>query len=674
MKFNRSPLAVSILALLPAFTFLKAATPVWDTNAGAGIQAGSGTWDFNNTGNWTLDEGVTRGNWTHNTDRAAFQLQGTAGTVTVSAANGAVGAEGLLFSGTTGNASNVWTLTGDSLRVGAAGISNRIQDGLLLITAPVTLAGSQTWSSTRVTASNATAGFRVNGDISSLSGTTNLTLDGRGIANPAVTGGNWVTFSLGGANSFTGTVTVTGGAQLRLDYTGDSATKLDGESALILAGGAISPNGGSGVAERVVSTVIASGANIVFAGPNGGGGSSNSIDLGTLVHQTGATFEVTNAVSSIAFGSATMTNGIIGGWATIGATRWAGVNAANQSIVSVTGTNRASSSSWGATENVVVGFAASESGIGSKTINTLRIAEANTSIGFASDATLTVAAGGIMSNANGESISGGSITTGLASGELFIHTPATLTVSSAIVDNGSTATSLVKAGSSSLTLTGASTYTGTTYVNAGSLIIGSGGSIASSVLVHGGATFDVTANGFTVGSGKSLSGGGTVLGNLIVAAGGSLAPSFSFIGDQAEPQTVTGTLKLANNLTLQDGSSISLGLGRDSDLISLTGTDGILTGSDSEGGITLNLWNSGGAETQTYTLIQWQEGTTLAGLDLADFTIITQGGLGGTLQFGANSLDYVVTVVPEPSTMALAVAALGTLAMVANHRRRCARR
>lgn|GEM_PF-3263397 len=670
MKFNRSPLAISLLALVPALSALNAATPVWDSNANPGIQAGSGTWDFDSTENWTLDGGATRVNWTRNSDPAAFQLQGNTGTVTVSDANGPVGAAGLHFSGLTGSGSGVWTVTGSSIRVGAGGLTNRISDGLLLISAPLELADSQTWSSTRLTASNSTAGVRIDGAVSSVSGLTHLTFDGRSLANPAISGGDWVTFSLGGANSFTGTTTVTGGAQLRLAYTSSTAPKLDENSALILAGGALTLNGGTGVEETVASTVIATGSNLIFAGPNGGGGSANRINLGTLVHRTGGTLEVTNAVSGIAVTDTALTNGIIGGWATIGGTRWASVNESNQTIVSTTGTTPASSAAWEATYNVVVNFARSESGITSKTINSLRLSDANTSLGFDSGATLTVTSGGIMSNANGQSINGGSVTTGQSSGELFIHTPASLTVSSAIVDNGSTPTVLVKAGVSSLTLTGVNTYTGGTYVNAGSLIIGSGGSVSGSVVVHGGATFDVTANGFTVASGKSLSGGGTVLGNVTLAGGGSLAPAYSFLDDQSALHTVTATLNLANDLSLLDGSTISLGLGINQDLIRLTGAAATLTGSASAGGITLNLWDAGGADLQTYTLLQWQDGTTLSGLDLSDFNVVTQNGIAGTLQFGTNSLEYVVTTIPEPSTVALAVTALGALVIIAGRRRR----
>jgi len=667
MKLKKSPLAVSLLALFPGLAPLNAATPIWDTSATSDIQAGNGTWDFNNTVNWTLDGGATRQNWTSNADYARFQLQGIASTVTVSDSNGQVGAEGLSFSGTVGSASNVWKVTGSSIRLGAGGISNRISDGFLNITAPLELTASQTWSSTRLSASQGAAGMVINGGISSLSGTTNLTFDGRSLANPAKQANNinWVIFSIGGANSFTGSTTVTGGAMLRLDYTSNAALKLDKNSPLILAGGALTLNGGAGVVEEVQRTIVASGANIIFAGPNGGGGTANKIKLGALERQIGATLEVSGGIATT---DTVNTNGIIGGWAVAGGTRFAGsaASGSNLDIVSVT-SSPSKSSAWNANLNIVTNT--SENDIVSKTVNSLRIDGANTNLGFASSATLTVTSGGILGTADGQSINGGSITTGMASGELFIHTPATLTVSSSIVDNGSTPTILVKAGASSLTLTGANTFTGGTFVNAGTLIVGSGGSMSGSVVVQGGATFDVTTGGFTVTSGHSLSGGGTVLGNITVASGGSLAPAITFTGDSPAPRSITTTLSLANDLSLLDDSAISLGLGINQDLIRLTGASATLTGSASTGGITLNLWDAGGLALQTYTLMEWQDGTTLADFDLSDFNVITQGGIAGTLQFGANGLEYVVTNIPEPSTVVLTATALGALALAAGRRR-----
>lgn len=230
-------------ALSCAASLVSAASLTYDSGAGAGIQAGNATWDFNTSSNWTTDGGASRINWTDNTDSAVFALQGNAGTVTIDNGNGQVGVAGLAFSGTTGSASNVWTVgvAGEtqSVRLGAGGITNQISDGLLLINAPLVLTSSQTWTSTKLGQNQQAAGVRANGAISTLSGVTNLTFDGRGLSGAYATGGaqNRVIFELAGNNTFSGSATVTGGAVLRLNYLDNTGAKLDSASALHLNGG-----------------------------------------------------------------------------------------------------------------------------------------------------------------------------------------------------------------------------------------------------------------------------------------------------------------------------------------------------------------------------------------------------------------------------------------------------
>jgi autotransporter-associated beta strand protein len=86
--------------------------------------------------------------------------------------------------------------------------------------------------------------------------------------------------------------------------------------------------------------------------------------------------------------------------------------------------------------------------------------------------------------------------------------------------------SLVKTGNGILTLSGTNTYTGTTTVNAGALVVD--GSIARSSLT-------------TVNSGAVLLGGGTV-GSTVVNAGGVLVPG---------PVGTPGTMNVAGDLTIQ---------------------------------------------------------------------------------------------------------------------------
>lgn len=111
---------------------------------------------------------------------------------------------------------------------------------------------------------------------------------------------------------------------------------------------------------------------------------------------------------------------------------------------------------------------------------------------------------------------------------------------------GLTGGSLVKVGAGTLTLSGASSYTGDTAVSEGRLIVN--GSIASSSLT-------------TVGTGGFLGGSGT-LGTMLVQSGGIIAPGNSI-----------GTLKVNGDLALAAGSTYQVeiaGTGT-SDRIDVTG-------------------------------------------------------------------------------------------------------
>jgi hypothetical protein len=84
-------------------------------------------------------------------------------------------------------------------------------------------------------------------------------------------------------------------------------------------------------------------------------------------------------------------------------------------------------------------------------------------------------------------------------------------------------------GPGKLTLDAANTFTGTTRVNAGTLALGSSGSIAASagLSIEAGASFDGSevTGGFTVSPTQALSGGGTLIGDVTID--GTHTPGFS---------------------------------------------------------------------------------------------------------------------------------------------------
>lgn len=199
--------------------------------------------------------------------------------------------------------------------------------------------------------------------------------------------------------------------------------------------------------------------------------------------------------------------------------------------------------------------------------------------------------------------------------------------SNAVITNGGAGNSLnlIKAGAGSQTLTGASTYTGTTTVLAGMLIANN---TAGSALGTGPVV--VNASGI-------LGGTGSIAGATAVS--GAIAP-----GDMG-----IGNLAITNDVTWNGGTAwkMELGSANASDRLNITGA-----GSDFLKG-TGSTWTidfaGTGVSGNTYTLVDWAGMTDFVA---GDFTAINLGsGLSGTFAINGSQLDF--TVVPEPSSLLL---------------------
>lgn len=217
-------------------------------------------------------------------------------------------------------------------------------------------------------------------------------------------------------------------------------------------------------------------------------------------------------------------------------------------------------------------------------------------------------------------------------------------IAAAITNNGTSATSLTKDGAGKWILAGASTYTGTTTVTAGTLLVN--GSLGTSTVEINGGTF-----------GGSGSAGGAVN----VNAGGTLAP-----GASIESLDI-GSVSFANN------STFALEINTNTaaiDLLNVTGNLSITGGAI----LTLTDLGSGGTLNTLLTIIDysgsWNGGLfTYAGNVLAD---------GDTFAFGANNytIDYnngsavtlAVSAIPEPGAAALTGLALGWM-LIARRKR-----
>ena len=236
------------------------------------------------------------------------------------------------------------------------------------------------------------------------------------------------------------------------------------------------------------------------------------------------------------------------------------------------------------------------------------------------------------------------------------------------------ANSLTKTGSANLTLLGNNTYTGATTVSAGTLTIGSTGSVSGSSLldVASGATLNVSAvtGGFVVGNGRTLRGSGTVVGNTTV--NGALQPGNS-----------PGLLSFNNNLTLGNSAVTTME-------INGTGTRGMVYDAISvvgsltyDGELLLTLGTTFAAGSYSFDLFAF-------GSQTGSFDFVTLGGnytgslvkdVGMSTNWGLTSGDQTwafdqstgvlaLSVIPEPSPLALSGLGLLALAVSALRKRR----
>jgi len=254
---------------------------------------------------------------------------------------------------------------------------------------------------------------------------------------------------------------------------------------------------------------------------------------------------------------------------------------------------------------------------------------------------------------------------------------------------------ILKIGTGTTTLGAANTYTGTTKVSEGTLVLGGGGALASdsSAQIASGATLnlsnrnqslkDVKANGTVSGSGLltvtgTLSGSGTVNADTVVS--GTHSP-----GNSPGIQTFGG------NLSYQPGSTMLWQLADNTTSNSPLVYDQVIVGGNLtfNGGTTLQLvFNDAGSlvnwtdslwtSNQSWTIYQVSGSTVgLDNLTLASYSSLLDAygnDFGTTLvgssfnitQDGQNvTLTYTV---PEPSTYALF--GLGAMALLIVYRRR----
>jgi autotransporter-associated beta strand protein len=278
--------------------------------------------------------------------------------------------------------------------------------------------------------------------------------------------------------------------------------------------------------QTVAGLTVNSGASTIVLNANGGGGTF--LALNGITRNVGGTIDFTNPSGTInnTTNGITTTNsnnaaGIIGAWATVSGANYASING-NGNIVAYTGYTdinaTGSTLASNATSNVEInaGGSGGDITLGSSpttTINTL-LQGATTSGTVALGGNTLQLAGVLLPSGEqaltiGASSGDGFLQASSAGGELTLINNSTsnaLTVNSTVADN-STASVLTKSGAGTLALDGANTYTGATYINAGTLtytVAANGGSAgglgqssnaASNVMMGNGATLQYTGTG-----------------------------------------------------------------------------------------------------------------------------------------------------------------------------------
>ncbi|MBT3374776.1 MAG: hypothetical protein HN406_04215, partial [Lentisphaerae bacterium] len=452
------------------------------------------------------------------------------------------------------------------------------------------------------------------------------------------------TFTISGANTYTGAtavndgtlklgadnalsdstaVTVAGGATLDLDGNSDTVASLAGAGDVALGTGTLTTGdandttlsgvmSGSGGLTKVGSgTFTLSGAN-TYTG-------ATAVDDGTL--KLGASDVLSNSTATTVAASKTLD--LDGNSDTIGSLAGAG------NVMLGVGTLTAGASNASTTFS---GIISGSGGLAKSGNGTFTISGANTYTGVTtvSAGTLQLGASDVIADSSDVSVAGtldldgnsdtvgalsgnGSIT--LGAGTLTAGDGANTTFGGVISDNGG----LTKTGAGTLTLSGVNTYTGATTITGGTLSVT--GSLANTAVA--------------VNTGTTLKGTGTIVGT-VTSTGGTVAPGVS-------PGTLTtGSIVLDSNSTFSielDGTAAGTGY----DQLVVTGT--VSLGNATLSG-TLGFAPTPGDK---FRIIDNDGGDSVSGQfsGMAEGAIITIGGVEFSITYkGGTGNDVELTAAP----------------------------
>ena len=632
--------------------------PAYFTGAlGSGTwSGGGGTWSGGGNG-WKTGAGT----WSNGENQAIFSTAG--GTVTVGSYTSA---HGLTFT----PAATGYYFTGGPLIVTGSGIC---ADASVTINSSLTVGAPQTWTVGR--GKQLTIGGPLNLNISSLTiaGCGNTLISGpiHDATTDSLLGGAWTgavggltmagsgTLTLTGSDTYTGGTSVVGGT-LKLDFSQAGAPRANiinnttNASSLTLSGGALAVQGNLGASnsQQFNGLSINRGSSAIVLTT---AGTSNSLllSIGSINRGAGGTVDFTlpAGTQSTTNGITTTspnTNGILGGYATVGGVNWATWNGTN--IVAYNAYTTGNLGTLGSGSMLNVSPSGTQTSITSaKSYNTLNLTGTE-GVTMSGAGSLNLSGGGLIGNTSG-SITGGTLT----SPELIAITPANLTIGSTIADNvvgvgkhgqTTTPTSLTKAGSATLTLSGLNTYSGGTTVSAGTLQLGSPGALGTGGVTFSGGDLVLDTSAVSV---PWLSGSGAISGtNSGAKTNGIVLPLLSgsdgtIESDGSQAQSNVTTLTITQNTTTTFGGTI--GNGASSQQIALS--------IDGPGKLVLSNSNtySGGTNVIEGTLVLASPAALENGASL--IVGASASSIVNIAATGSTFASIAASPVPEPGALAL---------------------
>ena len=550
-------------------------TATFTLHENRGITMGNSAGTINTSPGTTLTyQGIISGG------TGSFIKEGS-GTLILSGANTYTGATtiansgGTLRLGTSGAIPDASALTvGSSATFDLAGFSKTI--GSLAGTGTVTssAAGTLTLTTGGNNTSTAFSGILQNGSATSVA----LTKNGSG------------TLTLGGANTYTGITTISGG-----EISINADTRLGAEPAIATQGHLLLDGG-----TLATGTTFTLSANRgITLGSSGGtisiltGGGLRTLTYGGIIdgpgaltkagQLTGSGILILSGVNSY-LGATTVSAGTLRLGAagvipdasalTVGSNSNFDLAGFSETVGSLAGAGTVTSSAAGTPT-----FTAGDDNTSTTFSGTIQNGSA-TSVALTKNGTGTLTLTGANTYTGETSISAGTLSIGAGSTTGAISNSSNVTNNAALIVNRSNTYSyagvisgtgsLTKQGAGTFTISGANTYTGATTISVGTLQLSTASeriSNSSALTVAGGATFDLAGFSETVGS---LAGAGTVSSSAagtptLTAGGDNTSTTFSGIMQNGSATSVdltkngTGTLTLTGANTYTGTTTISAG-------------------------------------------------------------------------------------------------------------------